>query len=775
MASYDVQVSVNGGRWKTWLARTHATSEVWPGDDGKAYAFRVRAADTRGHVGTWNVASVYDASPSLAVGGFGRVVADGLAYRTGPDTSAGLLGTLRAGTIVAITRGPVVADGRTWYEVTQPIAEWSPVSFVERGVWLAVRSSTTRYVTAYRAPNTTRVDAGLRDLDFGAGAATGSAKAALRAFSPDGDRSGDTLRIRWTSTVNLAGLALKVYRPDGRLMGSRKISATGPGAHVLDWDGKLGGTALHNGSYVVQLVGTTPARAYHAPSARPATAAQVATYGITVDTTDPVLTSATASSSVVSPNRDGTRESIVYSLAARGATRWAVRITNAAGAVVRSASGGGARARFTWTGTSDAGRRAPDGRYTVTLIAMDAAGNTARRAFPVVVDTAPPVVTQTATPSAFSPNRDGSGDTTTLGWTAPEKVTGTARIYRGTTLVRSWAVGSLAAWSATWNGRTAAGAPVPEGRYTFRVTVRDAAGNRTVANRTVIIDRTVGFLRWSRSFYAQDRDALLSTSRVSFVLKRTATTTLRLYDAGGALVRTVWSKRKQASGSRSWVWNGKLADGSYAPQGEYTARLTVTSSHGTRVLSRPVWAAAFSVAPRAAPVKPGTSFTVRFAAIEPVATRPAPDVDPAGQGSGDQVGEAPVGWPVLGDLHGGSRRKRNGQPPDHGEGLGRPSEHDVGADPGRPIASGGYNPADVTTEPSPSDEPGVAAPSASPAGAEVAAVGPVAVPSHPPRPSHPAQPGCPSRRSQSRCPSQPRCSSQDRRRWAETRPAPGHG
>ena len=215
VASYDVQASTDGGAWTTWLTGTRATSDVWLGDDGHGYAFRVRATDTKGHVGAWNVVSVHAATPSIVVGGFGRVVTDGLSYRTGPDAAAGKLGTLSAGTIVAITRGPVSADGYTWYEVTQPIEEWSPVSFVERGVWVAVRSSTTTNVTAYRAPNSTVVDAGLRDLDFGAGGATGTGKAGLRAFSPDGDGSGDSLRIRWTATVALAELELNVYRPDG--------------------------------------------------------------------------------------------------------------------------------------------------------------------------------------------------------------------------------------------------------------------------------------------------------------------------------------------------------------------------------------------------------------------------------------------------------------------------------------------------------------------------------------------------------------------------------
>jgi len=161
------RVSATGGAWGNWLSGTRATSDVWLGRDANGYAFRVRARDSKGNVGVFNATSRWDSTPALAVGGFGRVVTDGLSYRTGPDTSAARLGTLDAGTIVAVTRGPVSQDGATWYEVTQPIREWNPVTFVERGVWVATASSGKTHVKAYRAPNSPRVDAGLVGQDFG--------------------------------------------------------------------------------------------------------------------------------------------------------------------------------------------------------------------------------------------------------------------------------------------------------------------------------------------------------------------------------------------------------------------------------------------------------------------------------------------------------------------------------------------------------------------------------------------------------------------------------
>ena len=290
VATYDVQASTDGGAWATWLTGTRATSDVWLGGDGHGYAFRVRATDAKGNVGTWNVTS---ALRPVAVDRRGRLRprgADGLAYRTGPDTSAAKLGTLSAGTIVAFTRGPVSADGYTWYEVTQPIAEWSPVSFVERGVWLAVRSSTTTYVTAYRAPNSTAVDAGLTDMDFGAGAsAVGTAQSAVsrRQLSPNGDGFEDSLRLRWTNSRAFDTMQLNVYRLDGSLVGSRAVPALAAGARTWDWDGRAGASVVPDGRYVLQLVGTAAGRTYRAPSSRPVTTAQVAAYAVTVDRTRP--------------------------------------------------------------------------------------------------------------------------------------------------------------------------------------------------------------------------------------------------------------------------------------------------------------------------------------------------------------------------------------------------------------------------------------------------------------------------------------------------------
>src|SRR4029077_16584034 len=68
--------------------------------------------------------------------------------------------------------------------------------------------------------------------------------------------------------------------------------------------------------------------------------------------------------------------------------------------------------------------------------------------------------------------------------------------------------------------------------------------------------------------------------------------------------------------------NGRLANGAFAPQGRYEARLSVKSSLGTVVLVRPVWAGAFAATPSATTVKPGQTLRIAFTTIETLRSKP---------------------------------------------------------------------------------------------------------------------------------------------------------
>jgi hypothetical protein len=202
-------------------------------------------------------------------------------------------------------------------------------------------------------------------------------------------------------------------------------------------------------------------------------------------------------------------------------------------------------------------------------------------------------------------------------------VSGWVSVRHGTTLIRRWAVIGLTAGAVRWTGFDAAGRPVGDGHYVVRVDVRDAAGNRTVVDRAVVVDRTAGYLRWSTNMFdPQDGDRLLPSSRVTFRLIRSATTTLAIVDASGHVVRTAWTNRSQVAGAWGWTWNGRLANGTWAPVGRYAAMLTVVSRIGTSTLGRSVFAGAFVVTASPTTLHAGQALTVTIRSVEPLATRP---------------------------------------------------------------------------------------------------------------------------------------------------------
>ena len=181
IASYDVQLSVDGAAWVGWLTGTTATGRVYLGADGHGSASRGRAQDPNGNISAWDVTSTAAAAASLTVGGFARVTVDGLSVRAAASTSATWLGTLHAGDMLHLIGGPVAADGYTWYQFDGPLTEWSPVASTQTGVWAAAGGGGVSYLVPRAPLNVTTVHAGLRGLGFGGPAPSGVGPAAIAA------------------------------------------------------------------------------------------------------------------------------------------------------------------------------------------------------------------------------------------------------------------------------------------------------------------------------------------------------------------------------------------------------------------------------------------------------------------------------------------------------------------------------------------------------------------------------------------------------------------
>ena len=515
------------------------------------------------------------------------------------------------------------------------------------------------------APNATLVRAGIRSVGFSGGGAaslgTTAAAVGRRSFSPNGDRSGDLLAIRWDNRRALDSLTLRVLGPDGTLLGTRAVAAIGAGPQDFGWDGTAGDAALPDGTYLLQLTGTAGGASSTWPAANPTAGDLPARTGVVIDRVAPILRAARASGTRLSPNGDGDYDAMrITGTGSADVARWEVLIAPVVGGVagdpIRRIAGTGRSASASWKGTADDGRRAPDGAYRVTLRLLDAAGNAAATSWPAAVDATPPVLAVTTSAEAVSPDGDGIADTMRLRWTSAEPVKGTLRVRRGTAVIRSWPVAGTSG-AVTWNGRDTAGRTVADGRYTAVVSAADPLANRGTAAVPLVVDRTVGGLRWDRTaFFPQDGDRLLPTATVAVRVAHAARLTLRVLDASGTEIRVAWRDRAFAAGTASWRWDGRTADGAWAPPGRYVAELTAVGtvrrrrSCGGRSSPMPS-----SRQPATSTPPAGSRFTVTFRSVEALAAPPAATFRQAGASSradGDHAsrrtarGGRPSRWPT---------------------------------------------------------------------------------------------------------------------------------
>ena len=563
------------------------------------------------------------------------------AARTYPDTSALAVATLRAGQTVAVVGGPRSADGYTWYQVTGPLAEWNAVRFTRSGLWIPVRNGSRSFVSAAVAPNATVVDAGIDSLTFGdiGPASLGQRPTALgtRIFSPNRDGSQDRLRIRWTNHLKFDAMTLRILRPNGTLVGTRRIPDVGSGAQSYDWDGRLdAGRPIPDGTYMVQLVGRDNGRTYTAPSIRPTTPAQLALYPVTLDRVAPLVLSATSTAGLISPNGDRRSDTVTVTETSTGATRWTFTVARLSGTkvgpVVRTIAGSGTRAVVRWNGRNDAGQVVPDGAYRLSITAWDPAGNRAGRSGTIVVDDTRPTLALNLAPIRIAPDGDGVADSAGASWTSSESVSGILSILHGTTTVRTWSFGSTRGQTVTWDGRDRRHRPVPEGTYTMRLGGYDAAGNLAIVTRQLVVDRTLGAIHWGPiTFDPQDGDRLLASSKLSLRSSRAATVTVRIVGAGGAVVRTLATGQRLKAGTHGWTWDGRADNGAWVAPGTYSALIQASSSRGTTTVQRSIFVGAFSMTPSATVLRSGQTLTLTIASVEPLAGTPTVTLTQAGK------------------------------------------------------------------------------------------------------------------------------------------------
>jgi spore germination protein YaaH/flagellar hook assembly protein FlgD len=307
------------------------------------------------------------------------------------------------------------------------------------------------------------------------------------------------------------------------------------------------------------------------------------------DTIPPMISGSTVSTSVISPNGDGRLDATTIRVAVTGHIRfgWNIQpvIDGAAGPSVRAGSLDSKNVVVTWGGRNDSGGIVPDGLYRVTIWTADASNNRASVQRFIAVDRHPASLTLHAAPTFISPNGDGRSDTMGMTMRADAPVTGSARILDATGAgVRRWTLSGTDHGSWAWNGRDAAGRVVPDGRYTLRVWGLDRAGNQSLRDLRITVDRTIRSVTWSRPSFIPARG---QTATVAFALGRPAAVTIAIY-RGSTGIRGIWQARQLPAGTAAWTWNGRTKAGAVVAPGTYRAVVTAVSSIGTSTFTRTI-------------------------------------------------------------------------------------------------------------------------------------------------------------------------------------------
>jgi flagellar hook assembly protein FlgD len=184
----------------------------------------------------------------------------------------------------------------------------------------------------------------------------------------------------------------------------------------------------------------------------------------------------------------------------------------------------------------------------------------------------------------LSPNGDGVAETQALSYKIVRPSTVTASLIGPDRIPRQTETGlkDPGTYRLTWSGRTAEGAPEPEGRWRWVINAVDDQAQQSKVERAFFLNNTLGYLRVRPTrVVVRRRGGSLS---VRFRLAHSARVTLTIETASGARVRTI--TRRLGRGQRSIRWNGRYGNGVRAFSGPYVARIRTTNAFGPSELER---------------------------------------------------------------------------------------------------------------------------------------------------------------------------------------------
>lgn len=242
-----------------------------------------------------------------------------------------------------------------------------------------------------------------------------------------------------------------------------------------------------------------------------------------------------------------------------------------------------------WDGIDKNGQMVKDGTFSYTVYAWDKNNNTNRSApAAIVIDRVFPEVKLASDPDLiFSPNGDGQKDVFIISNTTKLK-TGDIAIGRilnekGET-IKTFTYTNAMPSATEWDGKMDNGADAPEGAYSYKVEVKNLAGNNIKNEiktfRLVRRMETIA-VNASVSDFSPNSDGSFDTA--TFSLSASSTAHLAAWTL--AIVDKTGKVRKEFKGDdlpEAVIWDGTGNDGKTLPDGEYRFYTELKFTSGNR-------------------------------------------------------------------------------------------------------------------------------------------------------------------------------------------------
>lgn len=409
-----------------------------------------------------------------------------------------------------------------------------------------------------------------------------------KAFSPAkaGENGTIDIEFNFESLKNLVSWEEVIRDQNGKTVWSSSGDGTEPPLTSLTFNGlDASGKPFADGLYRAGIIEKTKYRNGYAPV--------VYSDSFVLDATPPSASIVLDDSlAIFSPDVDGSRDTLGFTLKGSQEELWSLDISNEKNEKIYTQQyKDSLPEHFVWDGRDSTGRKVPDGKYTLNLESTDLANNEFHTSFgPITVDTRAPKASFVLKREAFSPNDDGVADVLDVGI----KLDSTD----GLTAWKLDAVGASNARTPILSGDAnnpppdalqfdgkSQGTPLREGTYHFELALDYENGwSTTQSSPDFIIDTTAPNAQVSRSreFFNPRGDARQAQIIISQLGSEEKLWTGELRDAQGALKRKWEFKNSQPA---EILWDGRTTDGALLPDGIYSYRLLCVDPAGNSFAS----------------------------------------------------------------------------------------------------------------------------------------------------------------------------------------------